>query len=448
MSDPHIRVTPQFKALRWRLLLTSLGVIGCTLTAFGMVVYQVIAQSLEQKSDRQLELLADAAAHSLPDIAADRVKIATRTPRSLDDDGDLDIPWQDLQQDLQGVEWFDPTGQLLGRAGKLFSDAVPPSEAIADLEVGDEDNLEGAADNEMHRLTISVYKAKHRLGEPKLQGYVRVTQSNQAIAEELERVRAGLQWGSLLALGLSGLGGWWLTQQSLRPIEHSMQQLKQFTADASHELRNPLTAIKASVEVMLSHEERLNPADLPKLDAIASATVQMSQLVDDLLWLARSDRTHVPTCTVTIPLEDLLEDVLDQYMPQAEQKHIDLKADLHSHLSVLGDPQQLKRLFANLVTNALHYTPSGGTVTLSSSLEPDDWVSVRIVDTGIGIAPEHLPFIFDRFWRADQGRAHREGGSGLGLAIAQAIAHQHQGKIMVQPQPSGGTCFQVELPTA
>ena len=104
MPDPQFRVSPQFKALRWRLLLTSLGVIGCTLTAFGMVVYQVIAQSLEQKSNRQVELLADAAAHSLPDIVANRVKIATRNPRSLDNDGDLDIPWQDLQQDQQGVE--------------------------------------------------------------------------------------------------------------------------------------------------------------------------------------------------------------------------------------------------------------------------------------------------------------------------------------------------------
>ena len=203
--------------------------------------------------------------------------------------------------------------------------------------MGEEDHLEGATDNEIHRLTIPVYEAEPRPGEPKLQGYVRVTQSNEAIAEELERVRSGLQWGSLLALGLSGVGGWWLTQQSLRPIEHSMQQLKQFTADASHELRNPLTAIKASVEVMLSHEERLHPTDLPKLEAIASATVQMSQLVDDLLWLARSDRTYVPTRMIPIPLEDLLEDVLDQYMPQAEQKQIDLKADLHSPLSVLGD---------------------------------------------------------------------------------------------------------------
>jgi len=316
MPDPQFRVSPQFKALRWRLLLTSLSVIGCTLTAFGIVVYQVIAQSLEQKSNRQVELLADAAAHSLSDVAANRVKIATRNPRSLDSDGDLDIPWQDLQQGQQGVKWFDPTGQLLGWAGKLFSDALPPSEAIANLAVGEEDHLEGAADEEIHRLTIPVYAVEPRLGEPKLQGYIRVTQSNEAIAEELERVRAGLQWGSLLALGLSGVGGWWLTQQSLRPIEHSMQQLKQFTADASHELRNPLTAIKASVEVMLSHEERLHPTDLPKLEAIASATVQMSQLVDDLLWLARSDRIHVPTRMITIPLEDLLEDVLDQYSGQ------------------------------------------------------------------------------------------------------------------------------------
>jgi signal transduction histidine kinase len=148
-----------------------------------------------------------------------------------------------------------------------------------------------------------------------------------------------------------------------------------------------------------------------------------------------------------IPLTDLLEEVVDQYLAQAAQKQIVLKMTEFPEISVLGEPSQLKRLFGNLIANAVHYTPAGGLVTLSAGVQ-DDEVWVQVTDTGIGIAPEQVPFVFDRFWRADQARAWREGGSGLGLAIAWAIAHQHRGQITVRSQPGQGSCFQVELPVA
>ncbi|HEY9646693.1 MAG TPA: HAMP domain-containing sensor histidine kinase [Chroococcidiopsis sp.] len=445
-------ITPQLRALRWRLLASSLGVIGVTLTGFGLVVYQVVAQGLDRKSDRQLTTLADAAAHSLPQVAANPSLAIERTPRRLDNDGDLDIPWQDLQQDQQSVEWFNAQGQLLARAGHYFTAAPLSLESGETFPVSAESvETEDGKEEDIHTLTIPVY-AGDTADDDNLQGYVRVTESNKVIEEELERLRSGLLWGSLLALIWSGVGGWWLTRQSLQPIDRSIRQLKQFTADASHELRNPLTAIKASVEVMQSHRDRFQAADLAKLGAIASATNQMSQLVDDLLWLARSDRTTMPSSpSLSIPIADLLEEVVDQYLSQAEQKQIDLKLDLKitelEDVSVWGEPFQLKRLLGNLLTNAIHYTPPGGSVTLSATV-PDDVVQICVADTGIGIAAEHLPFVFDRFWRADQARARREGGSGLGLAIAQAIAHQHHGQITVRSELGQGSCFQVELPIA
>ncbi|MBD1911313.1 MULTISPECIES: ATP-binding protein [unclassified Leptolyngbya] len=457
MIPDSVRISPQFKALRWRLLLSSLGVIGGTLAAFGAVVHHVVALNLEQQSDHDLSLLADAAAHSLPDILASR---HTSIPASiLDNDGDLDISWQKLQQEHQAVEWFDTQGQLVGQSGNpLLTIPFKPlqqqstntrkNENEDDAAAGQDIDGDGTLDGLIHQLTVPVYSEARTKTKPVLQGYVRVSALDGEIAAELKRLRSGLQWGSLLALGLSAVGGWWLVRQSLQPIEASMQQLKQFTADASHELRTPLTVIKTSVDVIQSHPERVDVADLPKLEAIASATRQMSQLVDDLLWLTRSDQiTDNQSTALTFPIDELLEEVVDQYAPEAEQRCITFKAVLQADTMVYGDPYSLKRLMTNLVTNALYYTPKGGTVTLSSQ-EEHNWVVINVQDTGIGIAAESLPFVFDRFWRADQARAQREEGSGLGLAIAQAIANCHSGEITVTSEQGKGSCFQVTLPTA
>jgi hypothetical protein len=246
---------------------------------------------------------------------------------------------------------------------------------------------------------------------------------------------------------LTAFSGQWLTRQATRPIERSFQKLKQFTADASHELRSPLTAIKTSVEVMQSHPERIHPADVKKMMAIASATNQMTRLVEDLLLLARMDTTpdHISREWTPIPLNELLEDLLDGFEIQAEEQDIALKADLPQIEPVMGDSAHLTRLFSTLLQNALHYTPPGGKVELTLQGD-DDFAIISVQDTGIGIASEDLPFVFDRFWRADRARSQRSGGLGLGLAIAQSIAQQHGGDITVTSQPNSGTRFEVRLP--
>jgi signal transduction histidine kinase len=215
----------------------------------------------------------------------------------------------------------------------------------------------------------------------------------------------------LIAVILSGIGGKWLAQQSLKPIEQSFEKLKQFTADASHELRSPLTAIKTSVAVMENHPERIHPADVKKLRAIASATNQMTRLVEDLLILARSDAasTTINFDWVSIPLDELLEDLVDLLLPQAEAKGITLKSEMLSEVFVKGNAVLLKRLFSNLVENALQYTSSGGTVTVTI-VNLERFVMIKVEDTGIGIPPEHLPLVFDRFWRAEKARTHRASG--------------------------------------
>ena len=424
-----------FHALRWRIFLSFLGVMAVVQGTSTIAVYKFSSYSLYHKIDCQLVSLASAAAHNLLASKTDRAAIYRKILTSLDDNGDLDIPRQDRGESNQSVEWFDANGQLWGRAGKH----LPSRPLVAKFYIFQQGHIRS--------LTIPMYSP--RLGETRqqLQGYVRVSESTQAVETELGFLRWRLGLVGIIALTLTGIGGLWQCFQSLKLIEQSFQKLKQFTADASHELRSPLTVMTTVVEVMQSHPERIHSADVKKLAALASATEQMTRLLEDLLLLARTDAASATPVveSISISLDEVLEDLIDSLSPQAQAKEITLKSDLPYGVFVKGNPAQLRRLFSNLLENALQYTPDGGVVTVSI-VRRDRFVTVCVEDTGTGIAPEHILLLFDRFFRAEKARSQREAGLGLGLAIAQSLAHQHGGEITVSSRLGVGTCFRVRLP--
>ncbi|PZV07652.1 MAG: two-component sensor histidine kinase [Leptolyngbya sp.] len=468
MIQPQSPVRSQFAALRLRLLLSSLGITALTLGVGAIAVYQVVARNLYGQLDQALFNLADAAVHSLPtaDLAApsDDLKVedgandsdddvsfdtptyrdeeasdpedaaqpaetAVQPPLEGDSDGDLDLRWQDLRQEDQAIEWFNGARQPLRQVGN-----IPPQLPFSD-------NVRPQQSEGLRLLTVPVYDANA------LQGYVRVSSSTTPIDSELRRLRLGLGWGGLVALGVCGLSSWGLMRLAMIPIENSFERLRQFTADASHELRSPLTAVKTSVAVMQSHPERFQATDLKKMGLIASATEQMTHLVTDLLLLARLDDSRPTKDQATaIPIDDLLEDLASLYQLHTASHDLSFGVDLAAQGTVRGDSSQLKRLFANLLDNAVKYTPAQGTVALRSQIQEAS-VVVWVEDSGIGIAPAHLPHLYDRFWQADPARSHRS-GSGLGLAIAQRIVQTHQGSISIASQLSKGTVVQVKLPLA
>lgn len=420
-----------FQGLRWRLLLSQLMVMAAILSVFGIGVYIFLSRNLYHQLDKKLLTLAQSAAPSLAQVKAKGSRHLDRVD---------EVPWRDIfNRDKQSLEWFDAEGKLLAGRG-VIELAVPPKVGSLTLKLRKKPP-------QVRTFTISVFKDGSNRSQPYLEGYIRASQSTEDIETISSQLLWGLGMGGMMTLGLVAIGGLWLTQNAIEPIEKSFKQLKQFTADASHELRGPLSVIQASIEVMRNHPERIHPKDAKKLASIASATTQMSHLAQDLLFLARAE-ADVSTPArewKPISLNKVLQNLVELFEPIAQEKKITLKYQNVATVSVMGDEAQLTRLISNLLENSLQYTSVGGQIILTLT-KHNRSALVSVKDTGIGIDREQLPYIFDRFWRADKARSRREGGTGLGLAIAQTIAQRHGGKIAVSSQVGVGSCFQVRLP--
>lgn len=408
-----------FKQIQYRLLVSYLAVFASILGTFAIAVRIVYAHSLKQQLTDELTTLGQGAVSSA-EFHHGQLEV-----------GD-DVAIKDLITRGQALQWFDLQGRLINQQGTSVS--TLPFSSSATLQVQQ-------SSPRIQSVTLPIISSDT---QRKL-GYVRASQSLGELDENLQKLDWGLGSGIVMALILSSIGGVWLTRQAMQPIEESFQKLRQFTADASHELRSPLMAIKSNVSVALKYPDGMRPTDAEKFDAIASATNQMTHLTEDLLLLARSDKVAKPE-RQTVNLTETLKKLVELYQPQAQTKQITLQAHLAPSSFIFGDTAQLIRLFTNLIVNALHYTPEGGKVEVKLSRTGQNLV-VDVNDTGIGIAPEHLSRVFDRFWRADQSRSHWEGGSGLGLAIAQSIAQSHSGTIGVSSQVGVGSCFTVRLPS-
>ncbi|MCI0394492.1 MAG: ATP-binding protein [Chloroflexi bacterium] len=227
--------------------------------------------------------------------------------------------------------------------------------------------------------------------------------------------------------------------KTLERLERLFHARQRFLADVSHELRTPLTTIRGNLDLM----RRMGEADPEILDVIQEEVERMARLVGDLMLLARADSGGLPIQRQPVELDNLFLDVYRQV--RSIEPPVELVLQEVDQVCVLGDADRLKQLILNLVDNAVKYTPAGGTVTLSLSQE-NGTARVVVADTGIGIPPEDLPRIFDRFYRVDKARSRAHGGSGLGLSIAKWIAQAHGGDIDVTSAIGRGSTFTITLP--
>ncbi|MEJ6485631.1 ATP-binding protein [Nostoc punctiforme UO1] len=407
-----------FEKIRRRLLLSYLIVLSLILGGFAIAVRIVFSHSLYKQQTQKLAVLAQVAAANA-EFDHGKIKIEN------------DLPQDKLFENHQELNWFDTKGNLIEKQGQNIL-SLP-----AHLKEGEQISTVGK--NRIQSVTLPIISSDDK----QFIGYVRASQSLEEFDETLNKLDLGLGGGIVVALIISSAGGVWLTRQTMQPIEESFERLKQFTADASHELRSPLMAITSNAGVALKYPEGMRETDAEKFQAISSATNQMTRLTEDLLFLARHD--NIPNqIKENVDLSSILNNLVQLYQPQAMAKQINLKSQLTEKLYLLGDPNQITRLFTNLIQNAIHYTPSKGTVKIIANRNASH-VVVNVQDTGVGIAPGDLENIFERFWRADKSRSYNSGGSGLGLAIAQAIAQNHDGLITVTSQLGIGSCFTVHL---
>ncbi len=230
-------------------------------------------------------------------------------------------------------------------------------------------------------------------------------------------------------------------------LQASFGALRRFTADASHELKTPLTVLRADVERAM-HPTTPQADRLVALEEAMQEITRMADLVDSLLTLARADEGRFDLHREPIPLEPIVRDVTETATILGEEAGIAVTLPLVEDAVVLGDAARLRQLFLNLVTNAIKYTPRGGKIEMTLSHRNNNAVAFTVRDTGVGISAADLPYVFERFWRADRvrSRASERGGFGLGLAIAQWIAQAHGGTLNVQSRLGRGSVFTVLLP--
>lgn len=482
-----------FQATRRRLALWYTSITAILLLLFASGVYLYVRSTLIERIDDTLNHVVEVVERSLviEPVKSDLGQFRVNVEASFRDNTDT------AEDDRIDLEWFGPTGELLWSTFSqplnipLHPNQTGETVKIVRKEEGERDTgIEGEkllslphSDTPTPPLLLRQVTERVQIGRQVL-GYLRVSHPWFEVTKPSRQLIFDLALGTGLMVLSVAASGWFLSGKAMEPVRESYQRLKQFTADASHELRSPITLIQTNVQVALSELELAGTdGTVPshyrqQLKVVERLTQRLGKLVNDLLFLARQDSGISKESFSPCPVDALLMEVVEEQQLLALEKGIILSLDLidppaeetHPELldnwfTVVGNWDQLVRLVTNLIGNALQYTPSGGEVNVElARIEATNRVSglrynsahllVKVKDSGIGIAAEELPRLFDRFYRVDPARTHTAStkatqsatGSGLGLAIALAIVEKHHGQIQVESTQGIGTTVTVTLP--
>ena len=300
--------------------------------------------------------------------------------------------------------------------------------------------------NETGQLTTVMMTSKKIITDEAIQTLY-VGKDVTALYSGLEKATYAQIFLGFVALLIASAIGYYMAGRALIPLKEAYDKQKQFAADASHELRTPLAVLLASAELLLADPSIQNPFLRQVLEDLKSEVKKMTNLVSDLLMVARSDNNALKIKIQRLDLSEILEQVVRTMKPIAEKKNILLGGENFRKTLINADEQKIKQLAIILVDNAIKYTPEGGSVLVSLENTDDSRAIFAVMDSGIGIAAEDLDRVFERFYRVDKARSREMGGNGLGLAIAAEIVKLHDGKISVASKLGEGTKFTVELKT-
>lgn len=462
------------KTLRVRFSLWTAGLLLAGLVIFGLFVYANMSYSLSAAVDETLRVVT---AQLLAEVEVRRGELIS-VEHSIDDP-----QYEELREQGLSILVWNQNGDLVQQYGP-YSDLPPPRlDMSASNSMGEFSTATEPTTKDQIRIFDSQVFADNQVV-----GTLQVAQNLKNVRRVLDRLSIALLIGGPLVVMMAGVGGYFLAARALAPIDKitgtarqiSAQDLsarlslpetddevgrlaatfdsmltrlddafrreRQFTADASHELRTPLAAMQTIIASTLTRRRDVTEYE-QALSDLGQEAEHMTLLTQGLLQLARQDSALQPARLERIDLAILLKDVLASLAPLAEDRGLRLVDRLpDDDLIMMGDSDGLIRLFVNLIENAIKYTTKG-TIEISA-LPPTNThesMAITVRDTGVGIAPEHLPHIFDRFYRIDKSRSTN--GTGLGLAIAKNIARAHGGDIAVQSKVGEGTTFTVQLST-
>jgi signal transduction histidine kinase len=417
-------VIEELKRLRVHLTAWYVGVFGLVLGVFGIALFSVLTRQISTRLD---DSLVDAT-HELQRAAQIRIREGPPGANRADALDELRIPDRRLYL-------FDGAGR------PMHPDSAAPwlrrlaTTALERGEVSAEHDVSEA-------VTWRAYARRFRLSDG--QDYVGVTTADVV---EIDHQYAGLLLAfgvsAVLALALVGVGGWLLARRSTVPVHDAFQRMRDFMADAAHELRTPVAVVKGHAEVAL-RQERASEEYREIMQSIHREATRLGGVLENVLTIARADAGAWPIRLESLYLDDLLLDVAGNARALGAGKDVVLDVPELEEAPVRGDPDLLRQLLMILLDNAVKFTPPGGRVEVGTHRR-DGQVTISVSDTGPGVDPERLTHVFDRFYRGDASHG-RAPGAGLGLSIARWIADVHDATIAIDSDPGHGTTVVVTFP--
>ena len=420
-----------FGPIRLKLTLGYVGILALILVAFGLVVVVGFRGATAGQHDDVLL----GRAQTLADGVSRAGTVGGAMDGTTRPEGSTDYAVIHLASDGR-VLFRDAAARELGLPASGSSEAARRAAGTGEPDVASVDGPGGVA----RVASVPVVRS----GE--VDGVVQVGQSLGTELEAVDRLVLVLVPIGAGALLLAAFGGLWMTGRALRPVRDAFERQRAFVADASHELKTPLSLARIDGEVVLRDPTAPDAGEI--LEHQLREIDRMGVLVSDLLLLARLDGGKLDVTRKPFDLAPVLAEAADRFRARASDLNVDLRVRVPAELPASGDAERTSQVLAALLDNALRFTPEGGRVTVAGT-RLDGRVEVTVTDTGPGIAREQLPRVFDRFYRAGTGsgaRARDGGGAGLGLTIARDLSRAQGGDLGVDGGNDGGATLRLALP--